>query len=247
MIAFWLVVVALGLVFGLRFLDATVSDFPSPEGRWGKKACVWVCMYIYGCWVVMWVCGGVMMVLFGLCDVCVGVERGFDGVGLGLGGAMDDRSRGFNTLTLHANSPLNSTPYQPTLTPRLPQQHKKKPKTAPPTRRRRRWCNTFRIKRACWPSRCSSRFVSFFCFRGCVCVSPLRVHVCSSCMHAWTRACMRMQALIENHTRPTTSNTPTPPKGAGRDDARERGPAGHGARAAVPELCGAFWLHLGPP
>ena len=32
-IAFWLAVVALGLVFGLRFLDATVSDFPAPEGR----------------------------------------------------------------------------------------------------------------------------------------------------------------------------------------------------------------------
>lgn len=32
-IAFWVAVVALGLVFGLRFLDATVSDFPAPKGR----------------------------------------------------------------------------------------------------------------------------------------------------------------------------------------------------------------------
>ncbi len=32
-IAFWLAVVALGLAFGLRFLDATVSDFPAPKGR----------------------------------------------------------------------------------------------------------------------------------------------------------------------------------------------------------------------
>jgi hypothetical protein len=33
-LAFWLAVVALGFVFGLRFLDATVSDFPAPKGRW---------------------------------------------------------------------------------------------------------------------------------------------------------------------------------------------------------------------
>lgn len=47
-IAFWVAVVALGLVFGLRFLDATVSDFPAPKGRCESRmmrgwACVEAC------------------------------------------------------------------------------------------------------------------------------------------------------------------------------------------------------------
>lgn len=47
-IGFWALVVALGLAFGLRFLDATVSDFPAPEGRCVRAVLLWVCGYAVG-------------------------------------------------------------------------------------------------------------------------------------------------------------------------------------------------------
>jgi hypothetical protein len=50
-VAFWLGVCICGCVWGLKFLDITVSDFPAPEGRY---VCVCMCVCVCVCMCIKW-------------------------------------------------------------------------------------------------------------------------------------------------------------------------------------------------